>query len=69
MLIQNGLVFTEEERFMPLSIRTDDDKITALISEDDKKDDKEETDTVIDASGCYVIPVFDGHSFSWLRRI
>lgn len=56
MLIQNGLVFTEEERFIPLSIRTDDDKITALISEDDKKDDKEETDTVIDASGCYVIP-------------
>lgn len=56
MLIQNGLVFTEEERFMPLSIQTDSDKITALINENDAPNAKEEKDTVIDASGCIVIP-------------
>lgn len=55
MLIQNGLVFTEEECFAPLTIRTDQDRITAL-TENDHISDTEESEPVIDASGCFVIP-------------
>lgn len=54
MIIQNGLVFTEEKQFAPLTIHTDDDIITALTSEKDLL--QPEGERVIDASGCYVIP-------------
>lgn len=56
MIIKNGLVFTEEKRFLPLSIQTDNDKITALIKAESDLPKQEEVETVIDASGCYVIP-------------
>lgn len=56
MIIKNGLVFTEEKRFLPLSIQTDNDKITALIKAESGLPKQEEVETVIDASGCYVIP-------------
>ncbi len=56
MIIKNGLVFTEEQVFLPLSIRTDHDIITELIGETDYRQQAEEDESVIDAAGCYVIP-------------
>lgn len=56
MIIKNGLVFTEEYQFSSLSILTDNDKITALIPAESHLPKPEEAETVIDASGCYVIP-------------
>ena len=53
MIIKNGLVFTEENQFLPLSVLTKDDKITSLVSGDVLAEDGE---PVIDAAGCYVIP-------------
>ena len=55
MIIQNGLVFTEEEYFTPLTIRTDQDRITAVTTSS-LTSDTEESEPVIDASGCFVIP-------------
>jgi len=55
MIIKNGLVFTEEECFTPLSIRTDNDRITALAANDHALE-PESSEPVIDASGCFVIP-------------
>ena len=56
MIIKNGLVFTEENQFSSLSIQTKNDIITALISAESDLPKPEEVETVIDASGCYVIP-------------
>lgn len=55
MLIQNGLVFTQDERFLPLTIRTDGERITT-VSESIPVPAEEKSESVIDASGCYVIP-------------
>ena len=35
MIIKNGLVFTEENKFLPLSVVTEGEKITSLVSGDD----------------------------------
>ncbi len=56
MIIQNGLVFTEDNQFLPLSIRTDHDIITSLVRRENGKQPEEGNESVIDASGCYVIP-------------
>lgn len=56
MLIQNGLVYTKDECFAPLSIRTDGDRITSLTPPVCGIPKREESEPVIDASGCYVIP-------------
>ncbi len=56
MLIKNGFVFTEAQKFLPLSIRTDNDIITELIREESGIQQTEEKEPVIDAAGCYVIP-------------
>ena len=34
MIIKNGLVFTEENTFLPLSVFTQEDKITSLVPGD-----------------------------------
>lgn len=34
MVIKNGLVFTEENTFLPLSVLTQGDNITSLVSDD-----------------------------------
>ena len=56
MVIKNGLVFTEENKFLPLSVVTEGDKITTLVSGDDVLPAPGDNELVIDAAGCYVIP-------------
>lgn len=66
MLIKNGLVFTENNEFLPLDIRTDNDRITSLTEpnssttlSDSAKGSSDATcctEKVVDATGCYVIP-------------
>lgn len=56
MLIKNGLVFTEENTFSPLTIQTNSDTITALYEPNPSPGEISPEETVIDASGCYVIP-------------
>lgn len=56
MLIRNGLVFTEENIFSPLTIQTNGDKITALSASGFSSALIDTEETIIDASGCYVIP-------------
>lgn len=56
MVIKNGLVFTEENIFIPLSVFTQGDKITSLVSDDTVLPASEDDELVIDAAGCYVIP-------------
>lgn len=56
MIIKNGYVFTEEQKFLPLTIRIDHDIITTLIQQEDGKTQEEGSEPVIDATGCYVIP-------------
>lgn len=51
MIIKNGLVFTEQQKFEELTILTDGERITEVTAAP-AADDAE----VIDASGCYVIP-------------
>ncbi len=66
MIIKNGLVFTEDCNFKPLTIHTKNDTITALSESSDNREE------IIDASGCYVIPGLtdihfhgcDGYDFS-----
>lgn len=53
MLIKNGLVFTEECRFEPLSVLTEDEVITGVLPADAMIKYGGE---VVDASGCYVVP-------------
>lgn len=54
MIIKNGLVFTEDGKFEPMTIYTQDDKIVKLAPSFDEIAASD--DTVIDAKGCYVIP-------------
>ena len=56
MIIKNGLVFTEEHTFLPLTIHTKGDIIAALSASDSSPVFTDAEETVIDASGCYVIP-------------
>lgn len=66
MIIKNGLVFTENEKFEPLMVTTKEDQITAIGAESSNTSDE-----VFDATGCYVIPGLtdihfhgcDGHDF------
>ncbi|MCR5539438.1 MAG: N-acetylglucosamine-6-phosphate deacetylase [Ruminococcus sp.] len=53
MLIKNGLVFTEECRFEPLSVLTEEGVITGILPADAMIKYGGE---VVDASGCYVVP-------------
>ncbi len=66
MIIKNGLVFTEENKFLPLSVVTEGEKITSLVSGDDVLPAPKEDELVIDAAGYYVIP---GLTDIHLRRI
>lgn len=54
MIIKNGLVFTEEGNFEPMTIRTQDETIVELLPASHEADNS--SDTVIDAKGCFVIP-------------
>lgn len=54
MIIKNGLVFTEEGSFQPMTVYTKDDVIVRLAPAEEAVADS--SDTVIDAAGCYVIP-------------
>ncbi len=61
MIIQNGLVYTEEKGFVPLTITTAGDLITGLCNSREYSDSDTSCisaeDTVIfDAADCYVIP-------------
>ena len=56
MLIKNGLVFTEENIFLPLTIQTNGELITSLTASHSSTESPAPEETVIDASGCYVIP-------------
>lgn len=56
MIIKNGMVFTEENTFLPLSVFTQEDKITSLVPGDTVLPASENDTPVIDAAGCYVIP-------------
>lgn len=53
MIIKNGLIFTEQNTFSNGTIRTKDDTITELFTDDTEYDSKED---VLDATDCYVIP-------------
>lgn len=53
MYIKNALVFTENQKFTPLTVRTDGDVITALLEPEALLEPNE---TVIDGTGCYCIP-------------
>jgi allantoinase len=58
--VKNGLVFTEEG-FREVNIRVLDKRIDSLVKSEGEPL-KEETDTIIDASGCLVVPGFiDAH--------
>ncbi len=58
--VKNGLVFTEEG-FREINIRVIDERIDSLIK-NEAEPLIEETDTIIDASGCLVVPGFiDAH--------
>ncbi|MFL6562769.1 MAG: amidohydrolase family protein, partial [Bacillus sp. (in: firmicutes)] len=58
--VKNGLVFTEEG-FREVNIRVLDERIDSLVKSEGEPL-KEETDTIIDASGCLVVPGFiDAH--------
>ncbi|MFL6560226.1 MAG: allantoinase AllB, partial [Bacillus sp. (in: firmicutes)] len=58
--VKNGLVFTEEG-FREVNIRIIDERIDALVK-NELEPLKKETDTMIDASGCLVVPGFiDAH--------
>ncbi len=67
MIIKNGLVFTEENKFEPYTIVTNEDWITA-VSPDAVFNSSEE---IFDATGCLVLPGLtdvhfhgcDGHDF------
>ncbi len=68
MLIKNGLVFTEQGKFEPITILTDGDRISMLLPAEamlkgspasaDHRSEKHAkyAGEVIDASGCYVLP-------------
>lgn len=56
MLIKNGLVFTEEKIFLPLTIQTNGELITSLTASHSSTESPAPEEAVIDASGCYVIP-------------
>ncbi|MBR1931049.1 MAG: N-acetylglucosamine-6-phosphate deacetylase [Lachnospiraceae bacterium] len=53
MILKNGLVFTEEGQFSPLTITTDGDRITKLSEDTVQPSD---TSEIFDASGCYIVP-------------
>lgn len=53
MIIQNGLVFTEDGSFEPLHISTKDDLITGVY---EASKEENETDEIFDATDCYVLP-------------
>ena len=53
MLIRNGLVFTGEGKFAQLDVVTDGDLIGALLPPGTADTTNQ---TVVDATGCYVIP-------------
>ncbi|MGN1147265.1 MAG: N-acetylglucosamine-6-phosphate deacetylase [Lachnospiraceae bacterium] len=55
MIIQNGLVFTKEYTFEPLTIHTEQDMITE-ISNGLVVSDTPDDGVVFDATGCYVLP-------------
>lgn len=55
MIIQNGLVFTKEYTFEPLTVQTNQDMITE-ISGNTFASGMSSPGTVFDASGCYVLP-------------
>ena len=67
MVIKNGLVFTEENTFLPLSVLTQGDNITSLVSDDTALPASENDELVIDAAGCYSGAY--GRSFPRMRRI
>lgn len=62
MILKNGLVFTKDCTFAPLTIVTDKDKITDIFSENrDSEQQSAGSDIssdceVFDADGCYIIP-------------
>lgn len=68
MIIKNGLVFSENNTFQPLTITTKEDLISQISGD---SANAEATDCVFDASDCFVIPGLtdihfhgcDGHDF------
>lgn len=54
MIIKNGLVFTEEGKFEPMTVYTKDETIVKLAPAAEPVDAA--SDSVVDAAGCYVIP-------------
>lgn len=57
MIIKNGLIFTEDCTFFPLTVQTENDIITGLYKPADTAlNETSSAETVFDASGCYVLP-------------
>lgn len=56
MIIKNGLVFTEEQQFLPLTIQTENNIITSVSPSETAPTQPKDDEAIIDASGCYVIP-------------
>lgn len=59
MIIQNGLVFTEEDIFLPLTVSTDKDCIHTVSSPEESDSSPlsaTSSENIFDASGCYVLP-------------
>ena len=53
MYIINSLVYTDSQKFMPLTVHTNGEEIVEILEPDNPIDSGEE---VIDGSGCYCIP-------------
>lgn len=56
MIIKNGLVFTAEQQFVPLTIQTENNIITSVSPNEADLAQPKDDEPLIDASGCYVIP-------------
>ncbi len=56
MILKNGLVFTEDCTFAPLTIMTDGDKITGLLPDNVSPDTTASDEMVFDAQDCYILP-------------
>lgn len=55
MIIKNGLVFTEDYKFEPATVVTEEDLITKLEGSSDMAE-AAASEEVFDAGGCYVLP-------------
>lgn len=57
MIIKNGMIYSDQNSFVSLDIKTEDDTIRQLLNSEDGTQNYESTShQIIDATDCYVIP-------------